>query len=124
MLHVRIISMPRDYGCQFYMYVAVGIPSGVMADKLKSLLETLPGMGAVSVSRSGRCHSYVWEVNWLQVGGDRPDLTINDENVQVCFYALISTTCILLSYYTITITCSSSELYFLHTSSRSQIKSF
>lgn len=60
-----------------------GIESGVTAEKLRSLLETLPGMGAVSVTRVGLCHSYVWTIDWLQVGGDRPDIIINDTNVQV-----------------------------------------
>lgn len=53
------------------------------SDKLQSLLETLPGMGGLKVSRSGLCHSYIWTIDWLQVGGDRPALIVNDTGVKV-----------------------------------------
>lgn len=63
--------------------MCVGIPAAVTEEKLQSLLETVPGMGALKVSRSGLCHSYVWNIDWLQVGGDRAALLVNDSNVKV-----------------------------------------
>ena len=59
------------------------ISANVSDVKLQSLLETLPGMGAVRVERTGICHSYTWTVDWLQTGGDRPDLRVTASNLQV-----------------------------------------
>ena len=60
-----------------------GIAADVTDSALQSLLQTLPGMGGMSVSRTGLCHSYVWTADWLQVGGDRPPITLNTRNIQV-----------------------------------------
>ncbi|XP_067951959.1 fibrocystin-L-like, partial [Watersipora subatra] len=58
------------------------IPADVTPDNLQALLETFPGTGGLSVTRSGLCHSYEWTVEWLQVGGDRPSLILDTSNIQ------------------------------------------
>ena len=68
----------------YHVYFCItGIAADVTDSALQSLLQTLPGMGGMSVSRSGLCHSYVWTADWLQVGGDRPPITLNTRNIQV-----------------------------------------
>ncbi|XP_067947416.1 fibrocystin-L-like [Watersipora subatra] len=59
-----------------------GIPADVTQENLQAFLETLPGIGGLSVTRSGLCHSYEWTVDWLQVGGDRPSLILDNSNIQ------------------------------------------
>ena len=68
----------------YHLYICItGIAADVTDSALQSLLQTLPGMGGMSVSRSGLCHSYVWTADWLQVGGDRPPITLDTRNIQV-----------------------------------------
>ena len=65
------------------------IPANVTAETLQSLLETLPNMGGMEVTRTGLCHSFLWEADWLQVGGDRPPLTLDTSNLQVITFIII-----------------------------------
>ena len=68
----------------YHVYFCItGIAADVTDSALQSLLQTLPGMGGMSVSRTGLCHSYVWTADWLQVGGDRPPITLDTRNIQV-----------------------------------------
>ena len=64
----------------FYL---LGVAADVEASQLQSWLEPLDGMGGVEITREGLCHSFEWEIKWLQSGGDRPDLILDTTNVEV-----------------------------------------
>lgn len=43
---------------------------------LERTLETLPGMGQISIKRTGDCPGYSWNIKWLS-GGNKAPITVN-----------------------------------------------
>ena len=52
-------------------------------EELGSVIEETFEEGEVSVGRSGDCRGYTWTVEWVQVGGDKDEMVVDDTNVKV-----------------------------------------
>ena len=54
------------------------IPGDVNGEDMQALLQTnIPGMGVISVDRTGDCSAPVWPITWLTVPGELPLLEVS-----------------------------------------------
>ena len=52
------------------------------AGQVKQTLQETFQDGEISVKRDGDCRGYTWEVEWVQSGGDKPTMDVDDDNVK------------------------------------------
>ena len=52
------------------------------ADEVKQTLQETFQDGEISIRRVGDCRGYAWDVEWVQSGGDKPTMDVNDDNVK------------------------------------------
>ncbi|KAG7317211.1 hypothetical protein KOW79_019509 [Hemibagrus wyckioides] len=57
------------------------LPVNISADNLKYALQGIPELGMLSVTSTGNCKGYLWEINWLTIPGNQPLLQVNDSGV-------------------------------------------
>jgi len=82
-MYIQLIVIGTHVAYCKHANIVAGVLANEEAVDLKSKLQTLPGMGGVLVYRYGLCHSYLWNIEWLQVGGDRPTLQLDTTNLKV-----------------------------------------
>ncbi|CAF0814130.1 unnamed protein product, partial [Brachionus calyciflorus] len=56
------------------------IPADITAESFKVLLESVKGMGQVTVTRTNDCAGYKWQIRF-ETGGDKPLLTISEDGL-------------------------------------------
>ena len=61
--------MNKFYSCCFILEIAADILATDFATKLQRDLRS----GELSVKRSGTCSGYYWDVEWIAIGGNKPE---------------------------------------------------
>ncbi|KAL7883851.1 hypothetical protein SRHO_G00015090 [Serrasalmus rhombeus] len=58
-----------------------GLAVDISAKDLQYALQGIPDLGQLSVTRTGDCKGYSWNIEWLSMPGSQPLLQINDSSV-------------------------------------------
>ena len=53
----------------------LGISSNTSANSFQNLLQSLYGIGSLTVTRSKDCAGYQWKVDWVD-GGNKPKISV------------------------------------------------
>lgn len=56
------------------------VAASISADALETKLEMLSDMGEIKVTREGDCAGYTWTIEWATLGGDHPQMEVNEDN--------------------------------------------
>ncbi|KAK2095397.1 Fibrocystin-L [Saguinus oedipus] len=85
-IHIQRIQaasppLSGSFDIQAYGRILKGLPASVSAADLQFALQSLEGMGRVSVTREGTCAGYTWNIKWRSTCGKQNLLQINDSNI-------------------------------------------
>ncbi|XP_032616164.1 fibrocystin-L [Hylobates moloch] len=80
---IQAASPPLNgsFDIQAYGHILKGLPAAVSAADLQFALQSLEGMGRISVTREGTCAGYAWNIKWRSTCGKQNLLQINDSNI-------------------------------------------
>ncbi|KAK1331988.1 LOW QUALITY PROTEIN: hypothetical protein QTO34_007665 [Cnephaeus nilssonii] len=70
-----------SFDIQAYGHILKGLPAEVSAADLQFALQSLEGVGRVSVTREGTCAGYSWNIKWRSACGKQELLQVNDSNI-------------------------------------------
>ncbi|XP_045037491.2 fibrocystin-L [Desmodus rotundus] len=80
---IQAASSPLSgsFDIQAYGQILKGLPAAVSAADLRFALQSLEGVGLVSVTREGTCAGYSWTIKWRSRRGKQDLLQIDDSNI-------------------------------------------
>ncbi|XP_036904303.1 fibrocystin-L isoform X2 [Sturnira hondurensis] len=80
---IQAASAPLSgsFDIQAYGQILKGLPAAVSAADLRFALQSLEGVGPVSVTREGTCAGYSWTITWRSRYGKQDLLQIDDSNL-------------------------------------------
>ncbi|ELK37593.1 Fibrocystin-L [Myotis davidii] len=80
---IQAASAPLSgsFDIQAYGHILKGLPAAVSAADLQFALQSLEGVGRVSVTREGTCAGYSWNIKWRSACGKQALLQVNDSNI-------------------------------------------
>ncbi|XP_036421459.1 fibrocystin-L-like [Colossoma macropomum] len=70
-----------NFSAEFFGQRVEGLAVDISAKDLQYALQGIPKMGQLSVTRTGDCKGYSWDIEWLTMPGSQPLLQINDSAV-------------------------------------------
>ncbi|XP_045717230.1 fibrocystin-L [Phyllostomus hastatus] len=80
---IQAASSPLSgsFDIRAYGKILKGLPAAVSAADLRFALQSLEGVGQVSVTREGTCAGYSWTIKWRSRRGKQDLLQIDDSNL-------------------------------------------